>query len=128
MLRSGFLVDHRKQYLPITITNIVLTEAFFLSCRIIYGNAPIRIFKTLIQGLDLILKKKKKITLFVKLCLTEMTASYLIKKYELSLTFIIIILPAPDRDWDYATRCHTIPLTAGASLYYPIIRSDYSDQ
>ncbi len=38
------------------------------------------------------------------------------KKYELYLTFsIIIISPAPDRDWDGAAACHAKPLTAGAS-------------
>ncbi len=38
------------------------------------------------------------------------------KKYELYLTFsIIIILPAPDRDWDCDAACRAKPLTAGAS-------------
>ncbi len=38
------------------------------------------------------------------------------KKYELYLTFsIIIIFPAPDRDWDGAAACHVKRLTAGAS-------------
>ncbi len=42
--------------------------------------------------------------------------SYLMKKYELYLTFsIIIILPAPDRDRDGAAACRAKPLTAGAS-------------
>ncbi len=37
--------------------------------------------------------------------------SYLKKKYELYLTFsIIIILPAPD--WDGAAACHAEPLMA----------------
>ncbi len=41
---------------------------------------------------------------------------YLMNKYELYLTFsIIIISPAPDRDWDGAAACHTKPLTARAS-------------
>ncbi len=45
--------------------------------------------------------------LLVKLRLTE---SYLIKKYELYLSFsIIIILYAPDRDC--AAACHAKPLT-----------------
>ncbi len=37
-------------------------------------------------------------------------------KYELYLTFsIIIISPAPDRDWDGAAACRAKPLTARAS-------------
>ncbi len=41
---------------------------------------------------------------------------YLMKKYELYLTFSIIIISlAPDRDWDGATAFHAKPLTAGAS-------------
>ncbi len=37
-------------------------------------------------------------------------------KYELYLTFsIIIISPAPDRDWDSADACRAKPLKARAS-------------
>ncbi len=37
-------------------------------------------------------------------------------KYELYLSFsIIIISPAPDRDWDSAAACHAKPLTARVS-------------
>ncbi len=39
--------------------------------------------------------------------------NYLMKKYE--LYSIIIISPAPNRDWDGATACLVNPLTAGAS-------------
>ncbi len=36
-------------------------------------------------------------------------------KYELYLTFsIIIISPAPDRDWDGAAACRAKPFTASA--------------
>ncbi len=58
-------------------------------------------------------------TLFMKFCLTERFffiyfRSYLMKKYELHLTFsILIILSAPDRDC--AAACCAKPLTAGAS-------------
>ncbi len=39
--------------------------------------------------------------------------SYLMKKYELYLTFsIIIISPTPDRDWDGAAACRAKPLSA----------------
>ncbi len=55
--------------------------------------------------------------LFMKWCLTEsFKLLYLMNKYELYLSFsIIIISPAPDRDWDGATACHAKPLTARAS-------------
>ncbi len=41
---------------------------------------------------------------------------YLMNKYELYLTFsIIIISPVPDRDWDGAAACRAKPLMARAS-------------
>ncbi len=42
--------------------------------------------------------------------------------------YIIIILPAPDRDWDGAAACHAKPLTAAASSAWDrFMRSAFKD-
>ncbi len=57
--------------------------------------------------------------LFMKWCLAEsfkLLICYLMNKYELYLTFsIIIISPALDRDWDGAAAWRAKPLTARTS-------------